>query len=172
MPLLNVCSRNTVKWPYTACVWYNMNTFLQEETHLILFQHPEMCQPGYTHQPSVPHNSGTPWTMMMMCICYSSTASVHHVRLKQHWMCHTVRQQKGTLIDSSVMFTSCLTNLRWHWKGESHMSITVVNQMTNVLSNFLPDVFVKVPRQVCHLHWDAAATQTQQELLGILQTVL
>lgn len=36
-----------------------LNTSLQEETHPILFQHPEMYQSGCTHQPAVPHNSGT-----------------------------------------------------------------------------------------------------------------
>lgn len=32
---------------------------LQEETYPVLFQHLEMCQSCYTHQPTVPHNSGT-----------------------------------------------------------------------------------------------------------------
>lgn len=50
---------------YSALMGFNMYTFLtlQEETHPILFQHLEMCQPIYSHQPAVPHNAGTPSTI-------------------------------------------------------------------------------------------------------------
>ncbi|XP_071347435.1 choline transporter-like protein 5-A isoform X2 [Trachinotus anak] len=52
-------------------LWSEGNT-QREETHPVLFQHLKMCQPGYSHQPSVSHHSVYPLLHSL------NLAHIHH----------------------------------------------------------------------------------------------
>ncbi len=63
-----------------------LTLFLQEETHPILFQHLEMYQPSYTHQPTLPHNSGTLLKMndAYLLLLHSVSLSWSHLQVIYH----------------------------------------------------------------------------------------